>query len=185
MYSNPTPSSREDEQQLSVDRGNPPHCPQHATPDMVRSLLLPESFSTWGGSFSTQLAFNGPDAQSQGSAGKLLKPLPGAGVASWVWNVSAFPLTPPPLFPLSLPIRGPDNLVTFHNSRQSSFSLGIRDFEIPKESITAWLCPWEKKAASERWKELGSWATRAREFRGAFSQMLPASHQSFRGDHSL
>ena len=46
MYSNPTPSSREDEQQLSVDRGNPPHCPQHATPDMVRSLLLPESFST-------------------------------------------------------------------------------------------------------------------------------------------
>ena len=115
---------------VKVDRGSLPPCPSAQL--QTRSPLLPESFSTWGRSFSTQLAFNGPDAQSQGSAVKLLKQLPGAGVASHVWNVSAFPLTSPPPIPPSLPIRDPGNLVTFHNGRESSFSLGIRDFEISK-----------------------------------------------------
>lgn len=49
---------------------------QHTAPDVARSSLLPKSFRAFGEGFSTQLAFNSPDVQSQGSDVKLLKPLP-------------------------------------------------------------------------------------------------------------
>lgn len=159
VSSNPTLSRRRRQTASKVNRGSWLHRLQYTIPDPARSSLLPKSLKVWGRSFSTQLAFNSPDAQSQGSAAKLLKPLPGARVVSCVWNVSVLCLTP------SSPSHCPFNqrswyLVTFHKGKKSSFIIEIRDLETPMASTTALLYTMENKPASNIGKALGTWVTR-------------------------